>query len=262
MAVGKNKRLSKGKKGQKKKVVDAFARKEWYDIKAPTMFTKRNVGKTLVNRTQGLKIASDSLKGRIFDISLADLNEDAEEQAFRKILLKCHEVSGKTLLTDFHGMHMTSDKLRSLVKKRRSTIEAFTDVKTSDGYLLRVFVIGFTKPSPDQLKKTCYAQSSQVRQIRKKMFEIVAREATTVELKDLVRKFVAETIGRSIERECAVIFPLENVFVRKVKILKTPKFDLGKLLKLHGSSTVEEKSSGFGIKVETAWKEPAILDSV
>jgi len=33
--------------------VDPYTRKEWYDIKAPSYFDVRNVGKTLVNRTAG-----------------------------------------------------------------------------------------------------------------------------------------------------------------------------------------------------------------
>lgn len=35
---------------------DPFAKKDWYDIKAPSVFNVRNVGKTLVTRTQGTKV--------------------------------------------------------------------------------------------------------------------------------------------------------------------------------------------------------------
>ncbi|KAF8605157.1 S-phase-specific ribosomal protein cyc07 [Ceratobasidium sp. AG-I] len=254
MAVGK--RLSKGKKGIKKKVVDPFSRKDWYDIKAPSMFDTRNVGKTLANRSQGLKNANDSLKGRIIELSLGDLNKD-EEQAFRKIKLRVDEIQGKDCLTNFHGMDFTSDKLRSLVRKWQSLIEAHVDVKTTDGYLLRLFAIGFTKRRQTQVRKTTYAQSAQIREIRRKMFEIMTKEATSCDLKELVQKFVPEAIGREIEKACRGIYPLQNVYVRKAKILKAPKFDMSKLLELHGGGTDET-----GTRVVKDFKEPEVLESV
>ena len=93
------------------------------------------------------------------------------------------------------GMDFTTDKLRSLVRKWQSLIEAYVDVKTTDGYVLRLFCIGFTKKRDQQVKRTCYAQSSQIRQIRKKMVEIMTREAAC-ELKELVSKFIPEVIGK------------------------------------------------------------------
>ena len=33
--------------------VDPFTKKDWYDVKAPATFQTRNIGQTLVTRTQG-----------------------------------------------------------------------------------------------------------------------------------------------------------------------------------------------------------------
>merc|ERR1712036_140086 len=192
----------------------------------------------------------------IFELSLADLNKD-DENSFRKVSLRVDEVQGKACLTNFNGMDFTSDKLRSLVRKWQTLIEAHIDVKTTDGYLVRLFTIGFTKRRPNQVKKTTYAQSAQIREIRQKMFEIAQREATSCDLKQLVQKLVPEVIGREIEKASQGIYPLQNCYVRKVKILKAPKFDLGALLNLHGESNTDES----GQKVEREFKEK-VLDEV
>ena len=70
----------------------------------------------------------------------------------------------------------------------QTMIEATVDVKTTDGYVLRLFVMGFTARSSNQQKKATYAQSSQIRTIRKKMVEIVSKEVSAVELKEVVNK--------------------------------------------------------------------------
>ena len=238
----RNKRLSKGKKGLKKRTQDPFTRKDWYSVKVcsivvicsagltlsrhhlPSKFESTHipplpnqqllispsVGKTLVNRTTGLKNANDALKGRIFEVSLADLQKD-EDHAFRKVKLRVDEVQGKNCLTNFHGLDFTSDKLRSLVRKWQSLIEANVVVKTTDDYLLRLFAIAFTKRRPNQIKKTTYAASSQIRAIRKKMVEIIQREASNCTLSQLTTKLIPEVIGREIEKATQGIYPLQNV---------------------------------------------------
>lgn len=203
------------------------------------MFSTRTFGQTLVTRTQGTKIASDGLKGRIYEVSLADLNQD-EDQAYRKIKLKCDDVQGKNCLTQFHGMDFTTDKLRSLVRKWQTLIEAYVDVKTTDEYYLRIFCIAFTKKRANQIKRSCYAQSAQIRQIRAKMVEIMRQHASSCDLKELVNKFIPEVIGKEIQKSCASIFPLQNVAIRKCKVLKSPKFELQKLMEVHGDYSAEE----------------------
>merc|ERR1712150_256260 len=157
----------------------------------------------------------------------------------------------------------STDKLKSMVKKWQTLIEANVDVKTTDGYLLRLFCIGFTKKRMNSMKKTAYAQANQVRQIRKKMVEIMTREVTANDLKEVVNKMIPDSIRKDIEKSCQGIYPLHDVYVRKVKILRKPKFDVGKLMELHGEgSTATGKTTGeAGEKLERPdGYEPPVLD--
>jgi len=250
MAVGKNKKLGKARKGSRKKVTDPFSKKEWYDVRAPSIFPTKTIGKTIVTKTTGTKIARDSLLGRLFEVSLGDLKPDGEDEAFRKFLLRVEEVNGMNCLTQFHGMDLTTDKLRSLVRKWQTLIEAHADVKTSDGYSLRLFCIGFTKKRQNQNRKTSYAQSAQVRQIRKKMVDIMNREASAVELNVLVEKLMNEIIGKEIEKHTQSIYPLQNVLIRKVKVLRCPKVDVSKLMEMHGGAEALAQAAAAAAKAQ------------
>ena len=163
-----------------------------------------------MNLTSGLKNANDALKGRVVEVSLADLQKD-EDHSFRKIRLRVDEIQGKNCLANFHGLDFTSDKLRSLVRKWQTLIEANVTVKTTDYYLIRLFAIAFTKRRPNQIKKTTYAASSQIRSIRRKMVEIMQREASSCTLNQLTSKLIPEVIGREIEKATQGIYPLKDV---------------------------------------------------
>jgi len=252
MAVGKNKR----KPRTKKKVVDPFKRKQWFSIKAPGMFRESFVGRTVVNKTSGNNLSSDALKGRVFQVSLGDLNND-EELSYKTIHLIAEDVVGDEVLCNFHGMSFASHKLKSLIRKWRTLIEAIVDINTSDGYKVRLFVIGFTKKRPNQRRITSYATSAQIRQIRKKIFEIVKRESADTDLRSLFKKLILETISNRIETETQGIYPLNNVYVHKLKILNKPPFDRVKLNEIQNESPEDfglvqkkgEVEEEFGVKL-------------
>merc|ERR1712027_241293 len=89
------------------------------------------------------------------------------------------------------------------------------DVKTTDGYTLRLFCIGF----------------------RKKMVDIIQREVSSTDLKGTVEKLIPDSIARDIEKACQGIYPLHDVHIRKEKVMKRPRFDLTKLMDMHGEGS-------------------------
>lgn len=57
---------------------------------------------------------------------------------------------------------------------------------------------------------------------------------------------IQESIGKQIQKECGKIFPLQNVLIKKFKLLKKPKFDLTKLMELYQERPEQEKKEKKG----------------
>ncbi|KEG09847.1 40S ribosomal protein S3a [Trypanosoma grayi] len=256
MTLGKNKRISKGGKRGKKKAQEAMSRKEWYDVVAPQNFEVRQFSKTICNKTQGTKIAADYLRGRVYESNLADLNKSqSEDDAFRKVKFVVQEVQGRNLLTQFHSMDMTSDRVCNLLRKWCTTIEATVEAKTADGYTMRLFVIAFTKKQDNQLSKNCYAKTRLVKWVRMRMTNLIRQRLAKTNINEAVTLLTRNILRDRLAKRCNPIVPLRDLRIRKVKVIRTPKFDAQALLAAHGE--IPTSAEGEARTVEVAQEAPA-----
>jgi small subunit ribosomal protein S3Ae len=250
MSLGKNKKnFSKGRKGAKKKVGERFLKKEWWNVKAPGMFMKRMFTFSPVNQTVGKKLASEAMKGRVYEANLGDLNQGYESNKKIKLIVEDADGSSKIALTNFYGLDCTRDYLCSLIRKWHTLIDTFVDCKTNDGFLMRFFIVAFTAKNYYQKKAICYANRSQVRQMRAIMTKIITKECKSSSLKDLVGKVLGNKLTDEMTKKCKHIFPLENVTIRKVKSIKRPRVDMTQL------SAMQADGEIAGIKLEKEEKQ-------
>ncbi|ELW67960.1 40S ribosomal protein S3a [Tupaia chinensis] len=100
------------------------------------------------------------------------------------------------------------------------------------------------------------------------MMEIMTGEMQTNNLKQVVNKLIPDSIGKDTEKAHQSIHPLHDAFIRKVKMLKKPKFELGKLMELHGESSSSGKATGdetdslsdpFEERVVLPWRFATVL---
>lgn len=228
------------KKGTKKKPVDTFAKKEWFDLKTPQIFSNSSFGKTLVTRSSAKQNLSKLLYGRCFEANQADLNNN-EDQNYKKFKLIVDEVKGKEAHTSFYGMELLTDKARGIIRKWHTLIEGNTTIKTEDGYILRVFVMAQSKRPEGYTKARCYIQTTTIKKIRKVMFEAIKEELEGCDIDTVMKKLCDEQIGKLIEERTRGLFPLQNCYTKKVMVLKKPKkvIDESEMPIIEGITSVE-----------------------
>lgn len=230
MAKGKNKQLSKKGKGRKVEK-HAFLKKEWYKYMSPPAFNgSRPLGWIPANKTIGKKIGSDNVLGKVCEASYADLDEKSRSH-WRKVRMQVETVDGLNCYSSFYGLGCTRERIFSLIKKGQTLIDCWADVKTSDDYILRVFLTSCTNRKSGQEKANCYAKSSQLRVIRRNIRKQLVGLAKKKNVNAFANSILSEDITKSLAKTISRTFPAKVVLVTKVKVLKKPRVDAGALVK-------------------------------
>jgi small subunit ribosomal protein S3Ae len=184
---------------------EGWKAKSWYNLVAPDMFGKTNIGETVAD-------VPEKLIGRIVEITLGELTNDLSKQN-TKLILKIDRVGGDSAYTKYMGHQLTQDYLRSLVKRQTSAVETNISVTTKDGYTLRV------KPSCFTIKR---ARANQVKAIRVIMNNVIAAKAKELDMQQFVQDVVTGKLSAIIYHDVKPIYPLRRVEVRKTEIEAEP----------------------------------------
>lgn len=191
------------KKVQRK--IDGWKSKEWFNIEAPVYLNRAVVGNTMAGDPS-------LLVGRNVETTVGELTNDMTKNN-TKVILRINNVVGDIATTDLVGHELTTDYVRSIVKRQTSRIDANIEVKTKDGYVIRV------KPTCFTIKR---ARSSQIKAIREVMIEIVKRRASESDFETFMQEAILGRLSAGIYRQAKFIYPLRRVEIRKTYVESMP----------------------------------------
>ncbi len=191
------------RKVQKK--LDKWKSKSWYNIEAPEFIGRHNIGTTVAEEPA-------QLIGRIVEATVGDLTNDYSKHN-TKLKFRINDVNGDVAQTRFIGHEITTDYLRSIVKRQTSRIDTNLKVTTKDGYTVRVKPICFT------VKR---ARTSQIEGIREVMDRTVKERATELNFEQFVEEAMMGKLSATIYRNAKNIYPLRRVEIRKTEVEGVP----------------------------------------
>lgn len=187
---------------RKRRMVDTWKAKKWYNILAPKMFEESKVGEALAS-------SPESLRGRSVEVSMRDITGDFTKQ-YIMLKLQVDDVRGTNAYTVFRGQRLTREYLRSQIRRKSTKVEGIADAVTKDGHKIRVKIIalGFGR-----------AQTSKEKRIRELLVNMVKENAKERTLDQFVLDSVSGKIPSAIYRQAKKIYSLKRVEIRKIKYL-------------------------------------------
>lgn len=197
---------SKSKKGRsRRKVVDSWKLKNWYEVYAPKSFKESFIGQIPSGNTE-------NLIGRTVETLLYDITNNFKDSHI-KLSFKVTNVTGQKCETRFIGHELTRDFIRALIHRGSSRVDGIFNYKTADGFIYRVSTFCVTRRR---------AKGSQKIAIRKIIYQVLNEFAKSSKHGKFVRGIIYGKYAENIAKIVKTIYPLRECQIRKTKLVSFP----------------------------------------
>ncbi len=211
MEIARRTEMAKEKEGGEKKaqkgrtIKDKWKLKEWYKIKAPSMFQYADIGETPAEE-------SEKLIGRVTEATLSEVSGSGDANTSHiKLRLKIVGIGENHVAnTKFVGHEFTSDYIRRLARRKRSKIDLSFDVTSKDGV---VFTVKTVAVSEHRLQTRLKAM------LRHKIQDTLTEEAAKRAGADLVRDMLNGELSRLAAKSLATLYPLKKIDIRASNVV-------------------------------------------
>jgi len=186
-----------------RKVKDKWKAKEWYKLYAPRMFNQVELGETPSSEPT-------ALMGRNTEVTVHELTGDFSKMHI-KIRFQVTDVRGLEAHTTFAGHDLTSDYVRRLTRRKRTKTDHVVDVRTKDGFLVRI------KPMSITEQRIQAAQETAIRNIMTTTLQSLAADMTVSEM---VKAIITGDMSKELSNAAKVIIPIKRIEVRRSEVLE------------------------------------------
>ena len=192
-------------KARRRRVRDTWKEKQWYKIMTPKEFGDAEIGTTPARDPEIL------VKRRV-ESSMRELTGDFSKQ-YVKLYFQINDVAGDIANTKFVGHHVTTDYVRSMIRRGTSRIDTLSEITTKEGYKVDVHIIAIT------VKR---AKASQQKFIRETMANLIQQAVDGETFPEFVEGVISGKMASSIYHETKKIYPLKRVEIIKTQVAEEP----------------------------------------
>tara|TARA_A100001037_G_C15136151_1_gene631238 strand:+ start:748 stop:1329 length:582 start_codon:yes stop_codon:yes gene_type:complete len=179
--------------------------KQWYNILAPEQFDRAKLGTTPAD-------TPEKLIGRTIETTLGSISGNPNQNHI-KLKFKVIETTADSVHTELIKHEISSDYLRSLIRRGASKIDLIMTVLTSDSYQVRIQPLAFTNKGVDH---------SQEKAVRKQMESILTSKSSTQTYTEFMDSISEGKLSLDLYNETKHIYPLRRVEIQKATLEAHP----------------------------------------